>query len=105
MKLMNSAMMPQEGKYTLLPMTKEAFADIVRAAHKNIKSYISYPQNIDIIESLTGVRFELSREETVLEDEDIMLIMKLKYRVAMSTKGQAVNPDDFEYWQCLYSKK
>jgi len=106
MKLLNSAMMPQKGSYKIFRLQKEAFVDILKAAYAQnaVQSYISYPQNIDILEELTGIRFPLSREETVLEDTDIMLVMKLKYRVAMGTKGQKVDPNDFEYFQCLYSK-
>jgi len=101
-KLMNSAVMPAEGTYYNTKITKEQFVEILKSNINITDSYISYPQNIDYIYKISGIKVPLSRAETTLENGDVMLILKLKYRVELGTKGQQVNEDNFEYYMTKY---
>lgn len=101
--IMNSAMMPAPGTYTLHRLGMEQWIQEVKAAHRsgNIASSIGYWQNLDIIFQLTGVRLQLSRDPTRLQSGDTMLIMRLKYRP--ENKGK-VEPKitDFEFFRAEY---
>jgi len=99
-RLLNSAVMPQEGFYYARKIDFETFKEILKEAVKEgeLKSYIGYPQNIELIKKWTGIEVELNRDQTVLIDGDKMLVMKLKYRVANpQDKGKEVCADDFEF--------
>lgn len=102
--VMNSAMMPAEGRYTLHRISLDQWIESVKAAHQSghIASSIGYWQNLDIIFQLTGVRLQLSREPTHLQPGDTMLIMRLKYRP--ENKGK-VEPKitDFEFFIAHYA--
>lgn len=103
--LLNSAMMPMEGVYTLKAITSQQFAYHVRKADKErcLKSYVGYPQNKRVIKELSGVDVPLSREQTFLKSGDVLLVMKLKYRVGGEhQKGDEVSAGDFEYFWCDY---
>lgn len=101
-KLMNSAMMPAPGFYALREISPEMFAFQVARAQREglLESYIGYSQNIALIEGMSGVRVPLNRAQTTVEDGDMLLVMKLKYRPA--SKGQPVRPEDFEYFEAEY---
>ena len=107
-KLVNSAMMPSEGTYKLRRITKNLFIRILRRASERgiVDSTIGYPNVIDLLFKWTGISFPVSREQTTLEDGDIMLITKLKYRVQdPSTKGKYVpSEDDYEFFIATYKK-
>ena len=106
--ILNSAVMPQEGIYVLKKITKGKFCEELKYAYDFgiLRNYIGYQQNIDFIKQWTGVELILSREETKIDDGDVMLIMKLKYRVKdPSTKGQPVSEEDYEFYMCYYSKE
>lgn len=105
-KLTNSAVMPQHGVYRARQITKEEFVSLVQRAHAEgtLESYIGYPQNVELIRKWAGVDVALNRAETRLEDGDVMLVMKLRYRVAdPSAKGAPVGEDDFEFYVVEYS--
>lgn len=104
MILMNSAMMPKPGAYHLAQISKVQFCAKLIEAHvaETLVSNVGYPQNIQIIKSMTGVVVPLARVSTKVRDGDEMLIMRLKYRVD-GVKGATVNPDDFEYFIAKYT--
>lgn len=99
-------MMPTEGKYTLRKITKQQFAAAVIAAVSagQLNSLIGYPQNIEILREMTGCDIPLNRGQVNFQDGDTALIMRLSYRPGAHTKGQKVNPEDFEYFRAEYSK-
>jgi len=106
--LLNSAMMPKEGTYRLMKISLSEFKFILRYFYKKgqLEPYIGYQQNIDLIEKWTGIKLPLVREEvTGLEDGDILLIMKLKYRLKdPSLKGVHIaDEEDFEFYVATYS--
>ncbi len=104
--LLNSAMMPQPGNYSLVAMNAPAWRvafDEFRNGGGNFKSYIGYPQTAAHIAAVLGVEVPVSREQTVLESGDVIFICKLKYRVADPARKGEVVPDEFEYFVALYT--
>jgi len=103
-RLMNSAMMPAEGVYTLKELGMREFADKVSQADAfgELKSYIGYPQTADMIAAMSGVPIDVCRDETSIDDGDVLLIARLAYRVAdPKTKGQPV-PEHFKFYSAEY---
>lgn len=102
--LLNSAVMPDEGVYTLRQITKTAFEKVLRAAAAtdNFKSYIGYPETARLIEQITGIEVEVSREQATLTPGDTMLIVKLRQRVANPADKETLqlSTDDFEFFRC-----
>lgn len=102
--LLNSAVMPTEGVYTLKRISKTTFRTILReaAATGNLQSYIGYPETARLIEQLTGIEVEVSREQAELAPRDSMLIVKLRHRIEdpASKETLGFSMDDFEFYQC-----
>ncbi len=103
--LLNSAMMPQPGIYRLIKICQQDFVNNLFDAYQteNLKSYIGYPETASFIESISGVRVEISKEQTAIFPGDIMLIIRLKYRVNPADKKiHKPRPEDFEFFLCEY---
>ena len=102
--LLNSAVMPNEGVYTLKQISEATFQKLLQeaAATDNFKSYIGYPQTAQLIEQITGIAVEVSREQASLTPGDIMLIVKLRHRVANPADKETLqlSIDDFEFFRC-----
>ena len=102
--LLNSAVMPNEGVYTLKQISEATFQKLLQeaAATDNFKSYIGYPQTAQLIEQITGIAVEVSREQASLTPGDIILIVKLRHRVANPADKETLqlSIDDFEFFQC-----
>lgn len=102
--LLNSAVMPTEGVYTLKRISKSKFQTILQeaAATDNFQSYIGYPETARLIEELTGVEIEVSRQQAELTIGDVMLIVKLRHRVADPSSKAVLQPamNDLEFYQC-----
>ena len=102
--LLNAAVMPTEGLYTLRRIPQAKFRSILReaAASDNFRSYIGYPETARLLTELTDVAIEVSREQATLAVGDIMLIVKLRHRVAdPSTKITLKSTiEDFEFYRC-----
>ena len=111
--LLNSAVMPTEGVYTLKRISKAAFQKVLHeaVATGNFQSYIGYPKTADLIEQLTGIEIEVSREQAELATGDVMLIVKLRHRIQdlsdISTYQPSLEDLDFFlcYWQPLAEGK
>lgn len=108
-RLMNSAMMPREGIYTMRRISKREFIDLLVDAYEQgeLDSYLGYQANIDLIYSWTGIRLPFKREMTTVEDGDVLLIMKLKYRLQdPGKKGEWIpREEDYEYFICYYREE
>lgn len=104
--LLNSAVMPIPGHYNLESITAQDFATLLAAAARvgNLTSYIGYPDTAAIVFSLSGVKVAISREQTNLNNEDGMLILRLKYRVQNPADKGKFTPkkEDFEFFFCTY---
>jgi hypothetical protein len=97
-------MMPAFGRYDYAGLTAEQFASAVRDAHicGTLVSYVGYQQTADMISRLAGVPIPVSREQTDLQDGDILLIARLRYRMQNpATKGDLV-PEDFSFGVAEY---
>lgn len=106
-RLLNSAMMPSpEFCYCPQRITREQFIRLVREADARgeLDSYIGYPSTADHIARISGVSVQINRSETKLERGDVILVCKLRYRLAdPGQKGSAaaqaaITDEDFEYW-------
>ena len=102
-KLMNSAMMPAEGTYQLWRVAREDFVN--RLQSRPFESYIGYPETANFLESVSGMRISVSREQTTLVDGDTLLIVKLKYRLQNPAQKKDWKPsaEDYEFFVCGYS--
>ncbi|RKU22868.1 hypothetical protein C6503_03645 [Candidatus Poribacteria bacterium] len=102
--LLNSAVMPTEGVYTLKRISEATFRTVLQgaAAAKNFQSYIGYPETAHLIEEFTGIEVEVSREQATLAPGDIILIVKLRHRVANPTDKDIpqLSIGDFEFFWC-----
>lgn len=102
--LLNSAVMPDEGVYTLKRISETTFQKTLReaAATDSFRSYIGYPETARHIEQITGIKVQISREQATLTPGDIMLIVKLRRRVATPADKETLqlSVDDFEFFRC-----
>ena len=99
--LMNSAVIPQPGRYTARQVSREEWLRVVRDAQREgrLVSYIGYPQNLEILAGW-GIRgLQVSRAKATVRPGDIMAVMRLKYRVTdPRQKGRFTpRPEDFEF--------
>lgn len=102
--LLNSAVMPNEGVYTLKQITETTFTKELRnaATSDNLQSFIGYPETAQLIEQITGIEVEVSREQATLTPGDTMLIVKLRQRVTNPADKETLqlSVDDFEFFRC-----
>lgn len=105
--LINSALMPNPGlTYRPRVVSADEFAALVRraVADGSIESFIGYEATAAAVERLTGWRPPLSRAQTTVQAGDVMLVIKLKYRLDNAGKKSdpsfqnQVNLEDFEFW-------
>ena len=98
--LVNSAVMPSlEGVYCVHQTTETQFAKLLIGAFKdgNLRSYIGYEQTAQHIEKITGVKIEVRREQCVVDDNDMLAIIRLNHRPAVEDKGKPIDENQFEY--------
>ena len=109
--ILNSAMMPAEGCYSLKAIDRTDFFNAIIEQRQEdpdgffLRSWIGYEQNADLIEAHTGWRPPICRSVTQIEPGDRLLIMRLKYRVSTQYKGKPVKPEDFEYFAGYYTAR
>ena len=96
--------MPTEGIYTLRRISQFTFRTTLQeaAATGNFKSYIGYAETARLIEQITGIEVEVSREQATLTSSDKMLIVKLRQRVANPADKDIpqLSIEDFEFFRC-----
>jgi hypothetical protein len=106
-RLLNSACMPVPGTYRLSALKPARFANLVRYYTESCEliSYVGYPDACRILEEFCEVPIALNRQSTPVEDGDLLLIARLKYRVGNpAAKGQVrATIDDYEFFKCSYS--
>ena len=61
MKLLNAAMMPQDGHYVRETISLSQFCDEIRNNRDRIESFIGYEQNVDLIGQWTGVAVDTQK--------------------------------------------
>ena len=97
LKLMNSAMMPAPGVYVAKKITPEQAKEIIDRHNGIFESYIGYPDTARYMSQILGIDVPVNRGETVLADEDEILVCKLKYRVAKPSDKGKFTPSDEDY--------
>jgi hypothetical protein len=108
--LMNSAVMPQPGTYSLEKYEAETWqAELKAAINKEVDfhQYIGYKSTLTFVEHLIGKSLgEVSLKKAVLKDGDMIFVIRLKYRVAPYEKKEDT-PDirDFEFFIGRYWEK
>ena len=104
--LLNSAVMPTEGVYTLKRISKSKFQELLQdaAATGDFQSYIGYLETARLLEQLTGVEIEVSREQAQLKTGDVMLIVKLRHRIQNLSNISTYQPslDDLDFFICYW---
>lgn len=96
-------MIPQEGEYHCKKITPKELKKYFKGEWK---SYIGYPQNAKILSEILGVNIPINREKVgALQDGDIIIAMRLKYRIDNPRiKGKKINKNDFEYYIIKYKE-
>ena len=108
--LLNSAVMPQAGTYSLEKYEAETWKTELKAAINDkvdFQQYIGYQSTLTFVEHLIGKSLgEVSWEKTELEDGDIIFVIRLKYRAAPhERKEDAPDIYDFEFFMGRYWEK
>ena len=107
--LLNSAMMPAaDGVYLSKQLTAAEFASRASFAYDNgnLISYVGYKSTAQLLSELCGFEIRENRAETLIDDGDILLVARIKYRL-----GERPNPDakpaldDLEFRVVYYSLK
>ena len=106
--LLNSAMMPAaDGLYQSRSLNASEFAEHVRLAHQQDKliSYIGYPETAELLSELCKIEIPVNRTETLIANDEFLLIAKLKYRVNDPKAKGKIKPtiEDFEFRLVLYN--
>lgn len=99
--LLNAAMMPAaDGVYRSQSLTRDEFVSLAVEANNRgeLVSYIGYKQTAEILSGLLGFEVIENRKETIIEDQDVLLIARIKYRLA-NRPAQDAKPslDDLEF--------
>lgn len=103
-KLMNSAMMPQEGTYLCTKISEQSFARWIRT--HPFESFVGYEATAKHIEAISGVQVPVNRGETTLAPDDVMLVCRLNFRLAdpkkKADRNYAPEREDYEYFYVEY---
>ena len=108
--LLNSAVMPQAGTYSLRQYEEETWKAKLKAAINDdvdFQQYIGYPSTLTFVEHLIGESLgEANWDKTELQDGDFIFVIRLDYRVLPDEKKKDT-PDirDFEYFIGRYWEK
>ena len=107
-RLVNSAIMPLPGIYHAHMIDKQEFGKILVQSNKdgNLVAYIGYESTLDYVQRITGVSLEINRDLTLVEDGDMLLVIRLNYRMHPDHKGR-IDPidDDFQFMKVFYCKE
>jgi len=103
--------MTAEGCYKMKRIDRDTFVSLIKEYHSKGKliSFIGYEKNRQLIFEWCGIKFPLNRADIILSDGDVMLVMKLKYRLedVKSKKDreyqQKLVDDEFDF--CLVEYK
>ena len=106
--LLNSAMMPAaNGIYQSKALTREEFAACALEAYNKgvLISYVGYKNTAEMLSDLCGFEVRENRKETLIEDGDILLVARIKYRLA-NHPGRDAKPsiDDLEFRVVTYNE-
>lgn len=103
--LMNSAMMPSEGTYVARKITEEEAKEVVLEHFtRPIESFVGYAETASYMAETLGVGVPVNRGQAELEDEDVILVCKLAYRIQDPAQKGNLKPEskDYEWWVIHY---
>ncbi|RKU10781.1 hypothetical protein C6503_19035 [Candidatus Poribacteria bacterium] len=105
--LLSAAMIPTaDGTYRSSKITRELFSSYASVAKLagDLKTYVECPETAEILSTLCGFEIEANSDKMIIEDGDILLIAKPKYRlVDLRQKRKATSiADDFEFHSVVY---
>ncbi len=105
--VLNSAVMPKDGKYTRIQICKEEAAKLLQEADEIVSS-ISYPEVCKILSEISGVNVPLDEEKKMtLLQEDIchILVAKLRFRIKSERKGidRITDVEEYEFFHIVFN--
>lgn len=95
--LMNSAMMPNPGNYSISKVTKDEFILKWFLSGESFHSTIGYGSTANFLTRILGQYIPVNRTETSLNAGDIMFITKLAYRLPDPKMKRNSKPKDADY--------
>jgi hypothetical protein len=95
--LLNSAVIAVggDGDYNYRTIDKSAAIAWLRSY--SFVSRIGYPDNQRFIEKISGVRIELSREESLMQAGDEALVVRPAYRLQSGSQKGQFRPNDSDF--------
>jgi len=99
-------MMPQDGYYQRTTITREEFKFEFLKYKDNFKSFVGYPNACRVVFEITGHKIPINRDITEIKGGDVILVLKLRYRVSPSEKKgnrHGDNVEDYEFCRISYS--
>lgn len=99
--LMNSSMMPMEGFYQRIDLSMQDWINLYNQATE-VVSTVAYPEIVRIFYQATGIILPVAIEKPITrfcENECLILVIKLKFRVQAHRKGTPLGStiDDYEF--------
>ena len=104
--LLNSSVMLADGYYTCKTITAQEAKELFLRYSNDYKSFLGYPNSCRVFSELTSVKVPLCRDITELKDGDVILAMRLKYRVPTDEKSSRKHGerlDDYTFHYITYS--
>jgi len=109
--IMNSAMMPQAGRYNCRgPVTpteaREFFEEYIMTGH-DWRGYIGYPNTARVVGEVLGILCLISRDQTVFREGDVAIAFRLPYRVLPDEKSKNEHGrrvEDYEIFLITYQE-
>jgi len=97
---MNSAVITKEGTYYARKVSQtEARETFQKLKGNGWQSYIGYQETASYVSKVLGIEVPVSRAETTINNGDIMIVCKLKYRISNPSEKGKFSPseEDFEW--------
>lgn len=115
--LMNTAIMPAPGHYTMQLLWPDRWADTVKVAwhtaNERVESHVGYPAVQQLFEQLTGIRPEVNREGSrgAFDKHSTVLMLgcRLNYRFSdpkrkAAVGRQAPKVEDYEFFMSTFKR-
>jgi len=105
--VLNAKNMPQSGTYEMQLITENEVKELITNATEIVSS-VAYQNVSDILFEISNVRIPLDVEKRITkiyEEEAVILIACLKYRVPSEKKGiLSPTKEDYEFYKAYYKK-
>ena len=105
-RLMDSALMPREGRYMNRQICPQKFRALMWLADYEGKliSYIECKATVQVLRDFTGLAPEPNHSRMEIQDRDLLLCVRLKCRVedVCPKRHQEPSLADYEFFACRY---